>query len=64
MQEEVCRLFRGNCFNKSKREYEQKNSEEKYPILKEDLGKNLDLRDTARRNVFIEKMKERVSIPK
>lgn len=41
--EEVARLFRGNVFNRSKREHLIKSEEEKYPILKEDLTKNLQI---------------------
>lgn len=41
--EEVSRLFRGNCFNKQQREYEIKHHEDRYPILKEELTKNLDM---------------------
>ena len=62
--EEVSRLFRGNCFNSSKREHELLRHREKYPILKEDLSKNLNIFDTKKRYEFIEKMQDRAKIPK
>lgn len=41
--EEVSRLFRGNCFNSTRREHEKEIQEIRFPILKEDL-KNLNLK--------------------
>ena len=62
--EEVSRLFRGNCFNSSKREHELLRHREKYPILKEDLTKNLNIGDARKRYEFIDKMQDRARIPK
>lgn len=60
----MARLFRGNCFNRSQREYEIKSTEDRYPILKEELTKNLDVNKEFKRQQFVNKMLERVNIPK
>lgn len=49
MSEEVTRLFRGNCFNKVSREYEIKTLEDRFPILKEELSKNLEMKKDFKR---------------
>jgi hypothetical protein len=41
-----------------------KATEDKYPILKEELTKNLDLNKDHKRQLFVNKMLERVNIPK
>jgi len=64
VSEEVSRLFRGNCFNRSAREYEVKHKEDKHPILREELTKNLDVNKEFKRQAFVNKMLERVNIPK
>jgi len=64
VSEEVSRLFRGNCFNKAQREYEIKQFEDKHPIMKEELTKNLDINKEFKRQQFVNKMLERVNIPK
>ena len=64
VSEEVSRLFRGNCFNKQQREHEIKYHEDKFPILKEELTKNLDMQKEFKREQFVNKMLERVKIPK
>ena len=64
VSEEVSRLFRGNCFNKASREYEIKFKEDKFPILREELTKNLDVNKPFKQKQFVDKMLERVNIPK
>lgn len=64
VSEEVARMFRGNCFNKIQRDYETKLNEDRYPILREELTKNLDISKEHRRQQFVAKMEELVRIPK
>ena len=62
--EEIARLFRGNVFNKNRREHAVLEEQDRHPILKEDLLKNLVIKNREKRHEFIEKMQARQRIPK